>query len=128
MGARELRTLVEGGAFFEGPRWRDGRWWVSDFYRHGVFTVTPSGSADEVVHVDGQPSGLGWMPDGSMLIVSMRERRLLRRGVDGSVAVHADLSGLVPGLVNDMVVDSAGRAYVGNFGFDFNAGEDAAAT
>ena len=130
--ARALSTLLEGGSFFEGPRWHDGRWWVSDFYRHAVFTVTEDGSASEVLKVAGQPSGLGWMPDGSMLIVSMRTRELLRwsPGGDGSgsVAVHADLSSLAPSLLNDMVVDAAGRAYVGNFGFDFNAGEEATTT
>src|SRR3954471_6945312 len=104
--ARPGTMLFEGGSFFEGPRWRDGRWWVSDFYRNGVFTVTPEGESSEVVHVDGPPSGLGWMPDGSMLIVSMRDRQLLRRSVDGEVVEHADLSGLVPNLLNDMVVDS----------------------
>ena len=59
MGARELRTLVEGGAYFEGPRWHDGRWWVSDFYRHGVFAITPDGAEEQVLEVEGQPSGLG---------------------------------------------------------------------
>src|SRR3954466_5843794 len=126
--AISVTTLFEGGSFFEGPRWRDGRWWVSDFYRHGVFTVTPEAESSEVVHVDGQPSGLGWMPDGSMLIVSMRDRRLLRRSVDGEVVEHADLSGLLPNLLNDMVVDSVGRAYVGNFGFDYMAGQDVTPT
>src|SRR6185503_14310725 len=63
-------------------------------------------------------SGLGWMPDGSMLIVSMTKRQLLRRSVDGKIAVHADLSGIASFHCNDMVVDSLGRAYVGNFGFD----------
>ena len=59
MGARELRTLVEGGAYFEGPRWHEGRWWVSDFYRHGVFAITPDGDEEQVLEVEGQPSGLG---------------------------------------------------------------------
>ena len=66
---RELTTLLEGGTFFEGPRWRDGYWWVSDFYRHGVFAVSPDGGEQKVMDVPGQPSGLGWMPDGSMLVV-----------------------------------------------------------
>jgi hypothetical protein len=37
----EVATLLEGGSFFEGPRWRDGSWWVSDFYRERVITVDP---------------------------------------------------------------------------------------
>jgi sugar lactone lactonase YvrE len=119
---RRLETLLEGGAFFEGPRWRDGRWWVSDFYRHLVLTVDPGGSTEEVMTVDQQPSGLGWMPDGSLLVVSMRDHRVLRRAPDGEVTEHADVSEHCGGHLNDMVVDSEGRAYIGNFGFDLMGG------
>ena len=65
-----MNELLTGGAFFESPRWRDGRWWVSDFYRHLVQTVTPDGEAETIMEVEAQPSGLGWMPDGSLLVVS----------------------------------------------------------
>jgi len=115
---RTLHTLLEGGAFFESPRWHEGRWWVSDFYRHLVLTVSTSGEAREVLEVDGQPSGLGWMPDGAMLVVSMRDHRVLRWSEQAGVAEHADLSEYCGGHLNDMVVDAHGRAYVGNFGFD----------
>jgi sugar lactone lactonase YvrE len=118
MPERQLQTLFEGGAFLEGPRWRDGRWWVSDFYRRLVMTVAPDGSTTEVMTVERQPSGLGWMPDGSLLVVSMKDHRVLRRSPAGEVSVHADLSELCGGHLNDMVVDSHGRAYVGEFGFD----------
>ena len=122
---RKIDTLVDGGTFFEGPRWHDGRWWVSDFYRHLVLAITTDGQQDEILTVENQPSGLGWMPDGSMLIVSMRDRRLLRHDLgSGKTETHADLSGLAGGHVNDMVVDDQGRAYVGNFGFDLMAGEE----
>jgi sugar lactone lactonase YvrE len=124
--ARELRTLLEGGAFFEGPRWRDGRWWVSDFYRHVVLTVDADGRTEQVMTVEGQPSGLGWMPDGSLLVVSMRDHRILRRAPDGSVTEHADVSRFCGGHLNDMLVDGRGRAYVGEFGFDLMAFADPA--
>lgn len=127
MGTR-TSTLVEGGHFFEGPRWHDGTWWVSDFYAHTVSTVTTDGQQTTVMEVAAQPSGLGWMPDGSMLVVSMRDHRLLRRRPDGTVEAHADLSAHCGGKANDMVVDAAGRAYVGNFGFDLMAGGDPATT
>jgi sugar lactone lactonase YvrE len=117
MGLRELRTLAEGGAFFEAPRWHEGRWWVSDFYRHAVFAIDPDGRQEEIVHVDGQPSGLGWLPDGSLLVVSMRERKLLRHK-DGHLSEYADLSEHCGGLLNDLLVDADGHAYAGNFGFD----------
>jgi sugar lactone lactonase YvrE len=128
MGERELRPLVEGGAFFEGPRWHEGRWWVSDFYRHAVLAVDPDGRVEEVLHVEGQPSGLGWLPDGSLLVVSMREHRLLRRTPDGEVSVHAHVSEHCTGHLNDLVVDGAGHAYAGNFGFDLMNFADPAPT
>lgn len=122
----ELRTLVEGGAFFEGPRFHAGRWWVSDFYRHLVLTIDGDGRAEEVMEVEQQPSGLGWMPDGSLLVVSMRDHRILRRSPAGEVSAHADVSEHCGGHLNDMVVDAQGRAYVGNFGFDLMGGADPA--
>jgi sugar lactone lactonase YvrE len=118
MGDRELRTLVEGGAYFEGPRWHAGRWWVSDFYRHAVLAVDTDGNEEAVLEVEGQPSGLGWMPDGSLLVVSMRDHTLLRLTPAGEVTVHADLTEHCGGHLNDLVVDELGRAYTGNFGFD----------
>ena len=125
MDAR-LDTLLTGGHFFEAPRWRDDRWFVSDFYAHEVFSVTPDGTRESVMEVAGQPSGLGWMPDGSMLVVSMRDQTVLRRGVDGAISVHADIGAHCGGKANDMVVDTHGRAFVGNFGFDLMAGADPA--
>ena len=126
MGARELRTLVEGGAYFEAPRWHDGCWWVSDFYRRAVFTVTTDGREEQVLEVEGQPSGLGWMPDGSLLVVSMRDHRILRWTPADGLAQHAELTAHCGGHLNDMVVDRHGRAYAGNFGFDLMGGGDPA--
>jgi sugar lactone lactonase YvrE len=120
----ELTVLLEGGAFFEGPRWHDGRWWVSDMYRRAVFAVTPAGYEERVLDVEGQPSGLGWLPDGDMLVVSMRDHRLLRRHSDGTVTEHADLSAVCTGVLNDLVVDPQGRAWTGDFGFDLMAFDD----
>ena len=121
---RSLRTLLEGGSFFEAPRWRDGRWWISDFFRHRVIAVDPGGREQHVLTVEGRPSGLGWMPDGSLLVVSMVDRRLLRRSPDGEVTLHADVSELCAGHLNDMVVDGVGRAYAGEFGFDLARSAD----
>jgi sugar lactone lactonase YvrE len=118
----ELRTVLEGFSFLEGPRWRDGRLWVSDFYTHRVVSTDPGGDVREEAEVPGQPSGLGWLPDGRLLVVSMRDRRLLRREPDGALVEHADLSGFAGGHVNDMVVDAEGRAFVGDFGFDLMSG------
>jgi sugar lactone lactonase YvrE len=114
----DLIVLADGGGFFESPRWHEGRWWVSDLYRHAVLALDADGSAEVVMRVEGQPSGLGWMPDGSLLAVSMKEHRVLRRSAGGDVTIHADLASHCAGHLNDMVVDRAGRAYVGEFGFD----------
>lgn len=117
------KILLDSLCFGEGPRWRDGYLWLSDMHDQKVLRVQPSGNHEIVVQLaDDQPSGLGWLPNGDMLIVAMSSRRLLR--FDGTeVSVHADLSDLASGRCNDMVVDRLGRAYVGNFGFDLHNGE-----
>lgn len=120
MDVSKLAKLLEGGSFFEAPRWRDGRWWVSDFYRERVLTVDTSGRESEVMRVPGQPSGLGWMPDGSLLVVSRSDTTVMRRWPNGELRVHADVSHLSGGYLNDMVVDRTGRAYVGEMGFAFD--------
>jgi sugar lactone lactonase YvrE len=121
----ELTVALDYLSYLEGPRWHDGRVWVSDFYTHRVLSARADGSDVRVeAEVPAQPSGLGWLPDGRLLIVSMRDRALLRREPSGDLVVHADLSQLCTGHLNDMVVDTAGRAYVGNFGFDLMGGDD----
>jgi sugar lactone lactonase YvrE len=121
-------TVLAGGlAFGEGPRWHDRKLWLSDMHANRVVTVDGDGKVERMVRVAGRPSGLGWLPDGKMLIVSMSERKLLR--YDGrSIETHADLSELAPNEVNDLVVDESGRAYVSQFGFDFWKGAPFAKT
>jgi sugar lactone lactonase YvrE len=119
--SRETRVLATGIYFGEAPRWHDGRLWFSDFYAHAVKSVSLAGDLRTEFEIDDQPSGLGWMPDGSMLIVSMTKRKVLRRRPRGEMSVHADLSAIATYHCNDMVVDSKGRAYVGNFGFNLDA-------
>ncbi len=117
----EARLLTDGLYFGEGPRWRDGWLYFSDMYAHAVKRVDVAGTVESVVEVPNQPSGLGWLPDGRLLVVSMRDRRLLRLEPDGRLVEHADLSGIATFHCNDMVVDAQGRAYVGNFAFDLDA-------
>ena len=114
----ELTTIVDGLAFSEGPRWHHDRLFYSDFYRYVVEAVDLDGTVEVIAEVPTQPSGLGWLPDGRLLIVSMLDRKLLRQETDGSLVEHADLNSVAVFHCNDMVVDSFGRAYVGNFGFD----------
>jgi len=116
-------ALVEGLRFPEGPRWHDGRLVFSDQHDAKVRACTPAGELTTIVEVPARPSGLGWDPDGRMLVVSMDDRRLLR--FDGSSLTEvADLTPLATWHCNDMVVDAVGRAYVGNFGFDLDGGAD----
>ena len=115
-----LEAWLDGFAFLEGPRWHDGRLWVSDMHDHVVLAIDESGAREEVLRLETRPSGLGWLPDGRLLVVSMTDRRLMRLDPDG-LKVHADLGDLASWHCNDMVVDARGRAYVGNFGFDLDA-------
>jgi sugar lactone lactonase YvrE len=118
---RTATVLCEGIYFGEGPRWKDGRLWFSDFFAQAVKSVSLKGDAREEFKIDDRPSGLGWMPDGSLLVVSMNKRQVLRRTLDGKISVHADLGKIATFHCNDMVVDNSGGAYVGNFGFDLHA-------
>ena len=115
----ETRVVAEGLYFGEGPRWRDGRLWFSDFYDHAVKTLSPDGEVRIEHSFEDQPSGLGWLPDGRLLVVSMKRLQVLRQEGDGFV-VHADLSEYSRFMCNDMVVDGQGRAWVGNFGLDLD--------
>lgn len=112
----DTTQLLAGLHFGEGPRWHDGRLWFSDFYDHAVKSVDASGLVRTELELDDQPSGLGWLPDGRLLVVAMHRRQLLRLDRDG-IKLHADLSTVAAYHTNDMVVDAQGRAYVGNFGF-----------
>jgi sugar lactone lactonase YvrE len=113
-----MKALFTGGCFFEGARWHDGAWYVSDMYGGTVWRITPDGEAIAMVELDGQPSGIGWLPDGDMLIVSMGEKKVLRRHAEGSLSLHADVAGASRYMINDMHVTGQGHAYVGNIGFD----------
>jgi sugar lactone lactonase YvrE len=114
-------VLLDGLTFPEGPRWHEDRLWFSDFYSLRVIALGLDGKAETVVEVPGRPSGLGWLPDGRLLVVSMMERKLMRLDPDG-LSVAGDLSAVAGGPCNDMVVDGKGRAYVGNFGYDRHGG------
>ncbi len=118
-GPEALELLVDGLGFPEGPRWHEGELWFSDMDA-GTVQRLPAGGGAPVVEltVESHPSGLGWLPDGRLLVVAMGDRRLLRREPDGAVSVAAELVPWATSRCNDMLVDPEGRAYVGQFGFD----------
>jgi sugar lactone lactonase YvrE len=119
---RTLETVLDGLVFPEGLRWHEGALFFSDMHDGIVWRLTTDGRATKVLALATQPSGLGWDPHGALHVVSMFDRRLLKLTPTGPVTV-ADLSDLCPHVLNDMVVDSEGRAYIGTFGCDFNKGE-----
>jgi sugar lactone lactonase YvrE len=121
-------TLLDGLSFADCPRWHDGRLYFSDRYTHRVLAASINGAVESYARISGRPAGIGFLPDGRLLIASMRDRKLLRREHDGSIVQHADLSALARGDLNDLLVDSEGRAWVGNFGFDLFAGAPASST
>ena len=119
----ELQTLITGIVFGESPRWHDDRLWFSDWGAQEVVAVNLEGKSEVIVRMPSFPFCIDWLPDGRLLIVSARDRLLLRREPDGSLVTHADLSSLSDHPWNDIVVDGRGNAYIGNTGFDFPGGE-----
>jgi sugar lactone lactonase YvrE len=112
--------FLTGLYFGECPRWHDGRLWYSDFFDHAVFSVSPEGDRRVEVDFDGEPSGLGWLPDGRLLINSRLDRAIVRREADGTLVRHGELTPWATWHANDMVVASNGQAYAGNFGFNLD--------
>jgi sugar lactone lactonase YvrE len=109
----EAETVREGLTFGEDPRWRNGILYYSDFYTHTVNTFDPATKENKVILQlpKGEvPSGLGWLKDGTMLVVHMQQRKLIAVAKDGSVSDYADLNGVCEFWPNDMVVSSSGVA------------------
>jgi sugar lactone lactonase YvrE len=124
----EFSTLINGLSFTECPRWRDQWLYVTDRYTRRVLALAVDGTAETFVQTPGLPAGLGFLPDGRLLITSMLDRKILRREPNGALLEHADLSSLAQWQLNDMLVDHNGRAWVGQFGFDLFGGAPACTT
>lgn len=119
-----MHELVTHGVVFpESPRWHQDRLWFSDVYDFALKTADLAGAVTIVARVPGRPSGLGALPDGRMLMATASERSLYAVSAAGEMSVVADLSSVAVGLLNDMVVDARGRAYVGDTGFNLAAGD-----
>jgi len=119
----ELQTLMTDIMFGESPRWHGDRLWFADWGAQELIAVDLEGKSEVIVRIPSFPFCIDWLPDGRLLIVSARDRLLLRWEPDGSLVTHTDLSNLSNHPWNDIVVDGLGNAYIGNIGFDFPGGE-----
>lgn len=120
MAGSRLTPLLDGGRYFEAPRWHDHRLWLVDSVARTLISVTPAGTAEIACALEGMPAGLGFLPNGEAVVTDMHGRSLVRC-VGGQPVVDADLSAL-SGTIDDMIVDKVGRTYVGDLGFDLKSG------
>ena len=112
------KMLLDGGRYFEGPRWHAGRLWFVDCLNRTLLSLTPSGECEQHARTDDDtPCGLGILPDGRIAVLTMFRKRLMACS-DGRLSLYADLSGVAKGTIDDMIIDGLGRAYVGDLGFD----------
>ena len=112
------KMLLDGGRYFEGPRWHAGRLWFVDCLNRTLLSLTPSGECEQHARIDDDtPCGLGILPDGRIVVLTMFRKRLMACS-DGRLSLYADLSGVAKGTIDDMIIDGLGRAYVGDLGFD----------
>ncbi len=113
-----MKPILDGGRYFEGPRWHLGRLWFVDCMERTLLSLTPSGECEQHARFeDDTPCGLGVLPDGRFVVLTMFRKRLMTYA-DGRLSLYADLSGIAKGTIDDMIVDGLGRAYVGDLGFD----------
>ncbi len=127
-----LETDVFGSGLHlpECPRWHGGSLWISDMWGNAVYSYREDGRRREVLRfgLEEDPGGLGWLPDGSLLVVGMEGRKVYRLAEDGGLRTHADLGPHAPWQCNDMIVDDGGTAYVSQFGYDLWGGRTGPAT
>lgn len=121
---RDIETIADGLIFAEAPRWHDGALHITDMHGGHVLRIGDDGAVMIEAKLDDMTSGLGWLPDGRLLVVSMADRKVMRREPAGQMVEHADLNGIATFHCTDMIVAADGTAYVGNFGFSlFPMGE-----
>jgi sugar lactone lactonase YvrE len=122
MNDHKATLFADDFIFLEAPRWQNGKLWVSDVFDHKLHSLTLDGKSTFVCDVPNRPSGQGFLPDGTHIVVSATDRKLLKVE-DGKLSEYADLSAHATGYVNDFAIDRHGRIYAGNFGYDYDGGE-----
>jgi sugar lactone lactonase YvrE len=114
VAGRPVRLVMDNISFPECPRWHDGALWFSDIHGHAIWRLPGGRDPQVAARIDDRVAGLGFLPDGDLLAVSMLDRRLIAIAKDGRQRLHADMAPLSKQFTNDMVVDAKGRAYVGS--------------
>jgi sugar lactone lactonase YvrE len=118
MTSAKPSTVLDGGRYYEGPRWHAGRLWFVDCLARTLLSLAPSGECEQHAKFDDDtPCGLGFLPDGRLIVLTMFRKRLFAYS-DGKLSLYADLSEIATGTIDDMIVDGLGRAYVGDLGFN----------
>jgi sugar lactone lactonase YvrE len=120
----EARILLTGLVIGESPRWHQGRLWFANWGAGEMVAVDAGGRREVIARVPGFGSCLDWLPDGRLLVTGGGTVR--RVEPDGSLAVHADLSGLGCHMLNEIVVDGRGNIYLNDIGFNLMSGAPAA--
>jgi sugar lactone lactonase YvrE len=112
------KILLDNGRYFEAPRWHAGRLWFVDCFARTLLSLGPGGACEQHAALDDDtPCGLGVLPDGGIIVLTMFRKRLLKYA-DGQLSPYADLSQIATGTIDDMITDGLGRCYVGDLGFD----------
>jgi sugar lactone lactonase YvrE len=115
MPTSDRKVLVDGLRFPECPRWHEGRLWFTDMLGRSVNTVGPDGQVTQVVRLEQMAGGLGFLPDGTPLVVAMDSAQLFAV-YDGVARLYCDLAAFADGHLDDMSVAADGTAYVGGVG------------
>jgi sugar lactone lactonase YvrE len=114
---RTLNRLLDGGQYFEAPRWRNDRLWLVDCMARTLLSLGLSGQREQHATFDDTPCGTGFLPDGGLVVLTMLRKQLLVYR-DDKLSLYADLSSIATGTIDDMIIDGLGRAWVGDLGFD----------
>ena len=117
----ELRPLIMEGKYFEGPRWYEDKLWFVDSLAMKLLRVSLDGEREAVCDIPGVAGGIGFLPNGDVVITSMFDHKLLTFA-NGKVSTLCDLSKVAAGTIDDMIIDGFGRVFVGDLGFDLMKG------
>jgi carbohydrate kinase (thermoresistant glucokinase family) len=118
----ESQVILSGLMFPESPRWHHNKLWFTDQHAQRIMTTDIAGKAEIIAETPDLPGGLGWLPDGTLLVVYMTQRKVYQLK-EKQLTLYADLSAYASFHCNDMIVSPKGDVWVGNFGYDLNAGE-----